>query len=131
MDLLHPLEKSAIQGLTTGLFTCVYYGSYAQARIPYIGQTRLCYIGAGIGAITSLLNDLVHKFVKEEIPIREKANDEMSVALGVGVGAVMYNYILFLANPNLARDTGIVANSLIGGGSEFAGSFLYNLFLGD
>ena len=128
---LHPLEKSAIQGAVTGLATAVYYGMDAQAVISYIGQTRLAYIGAGVGLATSLLNDGVHKFVKEEIPIRQKANDQMSVAVGVGVGALMYNYLLFLANPNLARDTGIIANSIIGGGSEFAGSFLYNMFLGD
>ena len=131
MDYLHPLEKSVIQGATTGLATCLYYGSNAQATIPIVGQTNLCYIGAGVGLLSSLVNDGVHKFVKQEIPIREKANDQMSTALGVGVGALMYNYILFLANPNLARDTGIVANSVIGGGGEFAGSFLYNLFLGD
>ena len=131
MDYLHPLEKAIIQGATTGIFTCIYYGSDARAVIPYIGATNLCYVGAGVGAISSIINDVAHSYIKEEIPIREKANDQMSVAVGVGIGALVYNYVLFLANPNLARDTGIIANSVIGGGGEFAGSFLYNLFLGD
>ena len=130
MNYIHPLEKSAIQGVATGIATCVYYGMNAKARI-FGSNTKLCYIGAIAGAVSSLLNDAVHSYVKNEVPIRKKAEDQASVGLGVAVGALMYNYVLFLANPNLARDTGIVANSLIGGGSEYAGSFLYNLFLAD
>ena len=130
MEYIHPLEKSVIQGAVTGLATCIYYGSAAQARALGM-KTRLCYVGAGVGAVTSLINDFVHSYVKEEVPVRKKAEDQLSMGVGVGVGALVYNYMLFLVNPNLARDTGIVANSIIGGSSEFAGSFLYNLFLAD
>lgn len=126
---LHPIEKATIQAGVTGLATCLYYGTYARATIPYIGTTRLCYVAAGVGAVTSVINDVVHKYVKEEVPIRKKAEDYASIGLGVGIGAVMYNYSLCLVNPNLCRDTGIIANSIIGGGSEFGGSFLYNLFV--
>ena len=126
---LHPIEKAVIQGGITGLATCVYYGYNAQASVPYLGQTNLCYVAGGVGALTSVINDVIHKFVKEEVPIRKKAEDYTSIGLGVGVGAVMYNYALCLVNPNLCRDTGIITNSIIGGGSEFAGSFLYNLFV--
>ena len=126
---LHPIEKAVIQGGVTGLATCLYYGMNARASIPYIGSTNLCYVAGGVGALTSVANDIVHKYVKDEIPIRKKAEDYTSIALGVGIGALMYNYSLCLLNPNLCRDTGIVANSIIGGGSEFCGSFLYNLFV--
>ena len=126
---LHPLEKAVINAGITGLATCIYYGTYQRAYVPYIGTTRLCYIAGGVGAITSIANDLIHKFVKEEIPLRKKAEDYASIGLGVGTGALVYNYALFLVNPTLAKQTGIVSNSLIGGGSEFASSFLYNMFV--
>ena len=128
MDWMHPIEKSAIQGVVTGIATCAWYGTGAQARI-FGKQTKLCYIGAVAGAVTSILNDVVHSFVKEEIPVRKKAEDQLSIGIGVGTGAVMYNFVLLLANPNLARDTGVLTNAVVGGGSEFVGSFLYNLFV--
>ena len=68
MDYIHPLEKSAIQGAITGLATCVYYGSKDQGK-AFGYTTRLCYIGGGVGTITSIVNDVVHSFVKEEVPI--------------------------------------------------------------
>ena len=130
-DYLHPLEKSLIQGATTGLITCAYFGANALANVPYFNNVRLCYVAGIVGAGTSIINDIVHDFVKAEVPIRKKANDQMSMLLGVGVGAVVYNYGLALVNPNLARDTGFITNSIIGGVSEFSGSFLYNVFVGD
>ena len=128
-SMLHPIEKAAIQGAVTGLATCAYYGMYTRAYVPYIGPTRLCYIATGVGALTSVLNDVVHKFLKEEVPIRKKAEDYASIALGASTGAVLYHYTMFLINPTLAEDTGLFTNAAIGGGSEFAGSFIYNLLV--
>ena len=126
---LHPIEKSLINAGITGLVTCMYYGYYQRAQVPYIGPAKLCYVAGAVGGITSIANDLMHTFVKEEVPIRKKAEDQASVVLGAGVGAVMYNYTMCLVNPSLCEDTGIITNSIIGGGSEIASSFLYNLFV--
>ena len=126
---LHPVEKAIINAGVTGLATCAYYGMNARGTVPVIGATRLCYIAGGIGGITSIANDIVHSYVKPEVSIRKKAEDYESIAIGVGLGAILYNYTMCLANPNLCRDTGIITNSVIGGGSEFTSSFLYNMFV--
>ena len=129
-NFMSAVEKSIIQGLTTGLATGCYYGTGALAQVPVLGQTKLIYVAAVVGGAASLLNDAVHNFVKEEIHISKKAEDETSMVLGAGIGAIMYNFSLSAINPTLARDTGIWLNSAIGAGSELAGSFVYNLVRG-
>lgn len=129
-NLMSAVEKSIIQGLTTGIVTGCYYGTNALARVPVVGSMRLIYVTAIVGGVTSLLNDYVHNFVKDEVHISKKAEDEASLVLGAGLGAVMYNFSLSAINPSLARDTGIWLNSAIGAGSELAGSFVYNLMRG-
>ena len=124
---LNLLEKAAIQGLVTGGATGLYYGTNAIANIPYFNDVKLCYVAFGVGAFTSLANDYVHKFVKDEIHVKHKAEDQASLILGAGVGAALYHLSLSVLNPALARDTGLYMNAAIGGGSEVAGSFLYNL----
>ena len=127
---MNVLEKAAIQALITGGATGLYYGMNAMARIPYLGDTKLMYVATGVGGVTSLINDLVHKFVKEEVHIARKAEDQASMVIGTGVGAAMYHLSLSIINPSLANDTGLLMNACIGGGSEIAGSFVYNLIKG-
>lgn len=127
---LHLAEKALIQGAITSCATGLYYGTGAVARIPYIGDTRLLYVAFGVGGITSLVNDYVHKFVKDEVHIKKKAEDQASMLLGAGIGAVAYHISLSVLNPALARDTGMYMNGAIGAGSEIGGSFIYNLIRG-
>ena len=129
--ILHLSEKAAIQGAITSAASCLYYGTNALARIPYFKDVRLCYVAFGVGAVTSLVNDYVHKFVKDEIHIKNKAQDQASLMLGAGLGAVMYHISLSVLNPALARDTGMYMNGAIGAGSELSGSFVYNLIRGN
>ena len=123
-------EKAGIQGAVTGAATCLYYGMNAVARVPFIGDTKLCYVAACVGVATSVADDLIHKFVKEEVQISKKAEDEASMVIGAGAGAAMYHLSLTAINPALAKDTGLLMNACIGGGSELAGSFIYNLIRG-
>ena len=127
---LYVAEKALIQGAVTGCATGLYYGINALANVPYIGNCKLAYVAFAVGGITSLANDAVHKFVKDEVHIAKKAEDQASMVLGAGIGAVMYHFALSAINPSLARDTGMYMNAAIGGGSEVAGSFLYNLVRG-
>ena len=127
---MHLAEKAVIQGAITSCATGLYYGTSALARVPLVGDTKLMYVAFGVGSITSLLNDYVHKFVKDEVHIKKKAEDQASMVLGAGIGAVAYHISLSVLNPALARDTGMYLNGAIGGGSELAGSFVYNLIRG-
>ena len=128
--LLHLGEKALIQGAITSCATGLYYGMNALARIPYCGDCKLVYVAFGVGTVTSLVNDYVHKFVKDEIHIKKKAEDQASMMLGAGIGAVAYHISLSVLNPALARDTGMYMNGAIGAGSEIAGAFVYNLIRG-
>ena len=67
-------------------------------------MSGLYYVAGIVGA----------RFCQSRSPNRMKANDQMSMLLGVSV----------------ARDTGLITNSIIGGVSEFSGSFLYSVFVG-
>ena len=98
---MYTLEKAAIQGAVTGAATCLYYGMNALGRVPYFGDVKLCYIAAGVGAGTSLINDVIHNFVKEEVHISKKAEDEASMVIGAGAGAAIYHLSLSALNPNL------------------------------
>ena len=128
--MMEMLEKAAIQAGVTCLATCVYFGTEPLAVIPYIGDVKMCYVAAAMGGAASLGNDLIHQYVLDEIPINKKAEEEMAMIVGVASGALLYHYGLGLLNPKLAADTGIIANSCIGGGSELASSFVYNLIRG-
>ena len=128
--ITHYLEKALVSGAITGLATCFYFGSDALANVNYIGEVKLCYVGGAIGTLTSLLNDCVHNYVLEEIPINKKAEEEMALVVGAGTGALMYHFCLGLINPKLASDTGLLANATIGAGSEIGSSFVFNLLRG-
>lgn len=128
--LLHYVEKAVVSGAITGLATCFYFGSDSLARVNFLGQVRLCYVGGAIGSITSVLNDVVHNYVLNEIPINKKAEEEVAMVLGAGTGALMYHFCLGTINPKLASDTGLLANASIGAGSELGSSFLFNLLMG-
>ena len=127
---MHVVEKAAVQAIITGGATGLYYGMNALARVPYFGDTKLMYVATVVGGVTSLANDLIHKFVKEEVHIARKAEDQASMVIGAGVGAAMYHLALTGLNPALAGDTGLLMNACIGGGSEIGGSFVYNLIRG-
>lgn len=127
---LEMIEKAILQGAVTGVATCAYFGMEQLAQVPLLGETKMCYVGVGVGAVASVLNDLVHSYVLEEIPISKKAEEEAALVVGAGTGALMYHFGLSALNPKLASDAGLVANCVIGGGSELGSSFLYNLFRG-
>ena len=127
---MNVVEKAAIQAVITGSVTGLYYGMNAMARVPYVGDTKLMYIATAVGGFTSLINDLIHKFVKEEVHIAKKAEDQASLVIGAGVGAAIYHLSLTAINPSLAGDTGLGMNACIGAGSEIGGSFVYNLVRG-
>lgn len=127
---LDMIEKAVLQGAVTGVATGVYFGVDQLAQVPYVGETKMCYVAVGVGAVASVLNDLVHSYVLDEIPINKKAEEEAALVVGAGTGALMYHFGLSAINPKLAADAGLVANCVIGGGSELGSSFLYNLFRG-
>ena len=124
------LEKAVLQGGFTCLATCLYFGTTPVAVLPYVGDVKLCYVAGGVGGLASIVNDLIHNYVLEEIPISKKAEEEMAMVVAVGSGALVYHFGLGILNPKLAADTGLIANSCIGGGSELASSFVYNLIRG-
>ena len=85
--IMDMVEKAAIQAAITCAATCLYFGMDQLGYVPYVGETKLCYIAAGVGGATSVANDLVHSYVLEEIPINKKAEEEAAMVVGAGAGA--------------------------------------------
>ena len=68
-DTMAVAEKAALQGGLTGLSTALLHGSNRGIVTP-MGTYPAWAVTAGIGAGSSLLNDVLHKYVFKEIPVK-------------------------------------------------------------
>ena len=128
---LNVLEKAAIASVITGAASVVTTG--ANWRVPLVFMRGSCplFVFTGIaGAATSLINDGVHKLIKNEVNVNKKAQDEASIYLGLLTGAVAYYSVLYIANPYLVRDVGSWTVLGTGAAAELASSMTYNLIKG-
>ena len=79
------------------------------------------------GALASLASDAVHSFVKDEIHLKQKAQDEASLFLGTVLSGLFYYGSFYLTGPDLASQLGYFKCFAVGAGSEIAASFLANV----
>ena len=78
-----------------------------------------------VGAGGSLVGDGLHLVLKETVPVSKKANDRISVLTGMGVNAGAFGLLLYMYQPGVLRDMGLITAMVFGAGSELAGSSLY------
>ena len=76
-------------------------------------------LGAVAGAVASLASDYIHTFVKNEIPLRQKAADEASLIIGGLVSAGTFSAALYC--------DGLSSAVIVSVGAELASSFLINM----
>lgn len=120
-------EKAGLNGLTAGAATLVLfspkakiYSEFAQSNVP------LACLGFGAGVLGSLIGDLVHKFVNNDVEISEKWKHRTSLLSGIGINGVLYTAILCAYNKEVCKDYGFALAFLVGSGSEFIGSGSYS-----
>ena len=129
------IQKAAMTSVITATASSITTGYRWKAAIPSIfGLTRSfqcpLWVFAGLsGAIASLVNDGIHKLIKDEVHISKKAQDDASLYLGAIFGAVSYYGIVFALNPYLARDIGTWTLLGTGAASESLSNFLFDMVL--
>ena len=120
-------EKAGLNGIAAGAGTLTVFGTNAKVFMPYFGSNvNLAAVAFGLGAVGSLLGDLAHKFIKEEVDISEKWKDRTSLLSGVALNGALFTGLLYCYNREVANDFGYATAFLIGGGSEFIGTASYN-----
>ena len=123
---METLEKAGINGVISGAAAAAIFGSNAKVVPPLINMTMplYCYIFLG-GAVSSLITDGLHTFLKDEIPISKKANDRTSVVAGLVINGLVFAGLLELVNGQVAADFGRMTALAVGAGSEFAAASAY------
>lgn len=127
------LEKAAISTVITATASMLTTGAKWRVPCPSIfglmrNQTCPLFVFAGLsGGIASLVNDGLHKLVKNEVHISKKAQDDASLYLGAVVGAASYYATIYFLNPYLVRDLGTWTILATGTIAETASNFAYDL----
>lgn len=124
------LPKALIHGATSSAGTVFLVGMNTYARLPYFGQgvsAPLWAVAFAGGVIASLASDAVHNYVKDEIHIKQKAQDEASLFLGAVLSGLFFYGSFYITGPDLANDIGYVKSFAVGAGSEIAASFIANM----
>ena len=120
------LIKAGLHSTFSALGTMYLFGS-AQFNLPFANTPApLWVLGAGAGLVSSLASDYIHEFVKEEIPLKEKAQDEASLLIGAGVSAGSFLLALHLVDRRMIHDYGMVSALAVSVGAELGASFLVN-----
>ena len=132
MEYTDEIVKALLQGGLTSLAS-VYYvlntsNENIYIRIPMLNRTLPVWAVAGaLGTISSFASDGMHKFIKKEIPINAKAQDEASLVLGALMSGGLFAGALYLTNPSALQEYGLINALAVGGGSELASSFITNM----
>ena len=125
------IEKGALQAAATGVLTFAVASKTPYVVMPIVNMVVPVWVfGATTGFAASLLNDVVHSYVKENIHLREKAQDEASMLIGAIVGAGTFLGVLGLMNTNYISELGLWSTLSIGSAGDLIGSFLYNQIRG-
>ena len=108
--------KAPIQGVYTATGSSFLYSYKHRVNIPLIGTSMpLTVVAFALGTSASLLSDYVHKMVKKDIHLSEKARDEASLFLSVLASGVLFTGGLYLTNKDLPLNYGVFSAMAIGG----------------
>lgn len=122
------LVKSGVHGGLSGLGTIYLFGSRPQFMLPIVNRPApLWVLGAVTGALSSLASDYIHTFVKNEIPLKEKAQDEASLVISAGVSAATFLLALYCVDRRMVNDFGMTSAVAVAVGAELGSSFLINM----
>ena len=124
------IPKALIHGGCSSAGTVFLCGTGLRSWIPMLGNgvsVPLWAIAFVSGAAAGSVSDAIHIFVKDEIHIKQKAQDEAAMFLGALVSGLLYYGTVYAVNSGLAGDIGYVKSFAVGAGAELAASFLSNM----
>lgn len=120
------LEKAAVQGALTCAATSLIYPVNGQVSTP-LGSVPLCYVSAGLGAATSVTNDLLHNYVFSEIPVNKKVKNDVSLIVSLVSSGLMFNLGMSLIHEDLVKEFGMWKGLAIGSGTELASGLVLDM----
>ena len=125
--MIEAFEKAGLNGVAAGAGTLCIFGTGAKVFMPYFGSNvNLGALAFGVGAVGSLVGDLAHKFIKDDVDISEKWKDRTSLLTGMAINGALFTGLLCLYDREVCKDFGYGMGFLVGAGSEFLGSASYN-----
>ena len=121
------IPKSVAQGALSAIGGYCLLGN-AKFDLPYFETNAPAYlINFAIGVAGSLISDGVHSFVKKDVHVSRKAQDEASLLLSSVLSGFLFNGGLYITNAKLPADFGMVSAFAVGAGSEIASSFVVDM----
>jgi hypothetical protein len=125
--MFEAIEKAGLNGLVTAGAGVGLFGTKATVPTPFMPKCAMplyamCFLA---GSVASLGSDAFHLFMKEEVPISQKANDAVSTLSSLAINAGLFYGILQIYSPAVARDFGAIKALAVGAGSEWVGSASY------
>ena len=132
MEYSDNIVKAVIQGILTSTVSCYWVlnkGSRSlYVNLPLIRKPiPISVFMAVLGAISSVGSDLVHTFIKKEVPISAKTQEQSSMILGALLGGGVMTLGLYLTNGDAIKEYGLLNALLVGGASDIASSFATNM----
>ena len=132
MEYTDNIVKAVIQGILTSTVSVYWVLNKGSRRLfvtlPLIKKPIpiAVFMGA-LGAISSVGSDLLHTYVKKELPISAKTQEQSSMILGALLGGSVFTLGLYLTNGDAIREYGLLNSLLVGGASDIAASFGTNM----
>ena len=124
---LDAVEKAGLNGITAGALTLPIFGTQATVFVPMANSNvPLSALAFAIGAGGSIVGDILHKFINEEVDISEKWKDRTSLIAGVAINAGLFYGALCYFDPEVCKDFGTMTALCIGGGAELVGTGTYS-----
>ena len=122
------LVKAGIHAAFSALGTIYLFGTAPNFYLPITKtSTPLWMLGAASGIVASLASDYIHTFVKNEIPLKQKAQDEASLVIGAAVSAGAFLLALYCVDNRMVGDYGLTSAVAVSVGAELGSSFLINM----
>lgn len=121
------IEKAGLNGLAAGAVTLTYFTPKAKVFMPWANSNvPLSAVAFGVGATGSLIGDLIHKYVIDDVDISEKWKHRTSLVTGLALNGGLFTGLLFLYDKSVCNDFGFGQAFGVGALAELAGSGSYN-----
>ena len=118
------LPKAAIHGAVSGFSTSFLVTQGERVYLPYLKvDVPIWAVGFCSGVLSSFGSDIVHNIVKDDVHIKNKTQDEVSMFLSALLGGLFFYGSLYLSGPTLPDEVGYLKSFAIGAAGEIASAF--------
>lgn len=125
--LFDTIQKAGLNGITSGLATTAWFGSGARVYLGLANSEVPLYLLAfSAGATGSIMGDIAHSFIFDDVDISEKWKHRTSLITGITINAGLFVGLLCFYDKKVCDDFGWMLGAGVGGLSELVGSGVYS-----